>query len=303
MSTAGHIAAFTSSPCLLEADLQGRPIFERDVKRARQIVRIMDTLPVFDDIFLKLQHPLYGPDNADGSHGWTEEFSATSIREYKRFMAIATGFGEASPAKVVDEIWHSHITDIRRYPGDCQKCFGEFMHHYPYFGLGVNERNGVHHGERDELWDRYKVTLQRYILSFNELPPKDIWGDNKYQFAGGEGDCGVDVTTDPKVHCCSSCHTMQAGDAKGLNNIEIAVDPKIHCCSSCHTMNADSVKGLQRIEIAVDPKITCCSSCHTMQGENVKGLRSIEIAVDPKVHCCSSCHTMKASDGDLRSKM
>jgi hypothetical protein len=130
------------------------------VKRARQIVRIMDTLPVFDDIFLKLQHPLYGPDNADGSHGWTEEFSATSIREYKRFMAIATVFGEASPAKVVDEIWHSHITDTRRYPGDCQKCFGEFMHHYPYFGLGVNERNGVNHGERDELWDRYKVTLR-----------------------------------------------------------------------------------------------------------------------------------------------
>ena len=277
----------------------------RDAERARNIVSTMDRLPVFDDIFLKLQHPLYGPDNADGTNGWTQNFAATSIREYKRFMAIATVYGEASPAKVVDEVWHSHITDTRRYPSDCDMCFGEFMHHYPYFGLGVNERTGVNHGERDELWDRYKVTLQRYILSFNELPPKDIWGDNTYQFADCGMDNAVDIATDPKVHCCSSCHTMQGGngDVGGLKNVEIAVDPKVHCCSSCHTMGTGNMKGLKNVEIAIDPKVHCCSSCHTMSAGDVKGLKSVEIAVDPKVHCCSSCHTMKASAGNLRSKM
>lgn len=207
-------------------------------------------------------------------------------------MALATVFGEATPAKSVDKVWHSHITDTRRYPADCKKCFGEYMHHYPYFGLGVNARNGVDHGEREALWNRYKVTLQRYIFSFNEIPPREVWGDNIYHF-GSEVD-SMDIGADPKVSCCSTT-------ASGVKSIDIAVDPKVSCSSStsCHSMTAS---GVRSIDIAADPKVSCCSStsCHSM---TASGVKNIDTVVDPKVSCCSStsCHTSRASN--IRSKL
>jgi hypothetical protein len=32
-------------------------------------------------------------------------------------------------------MWHYHILDTRAYHGDCQRVFGGYFHHFPYFGL------------------------------------------------------------------------------------------------------------------------------------------------------------------------
>jgi len=134
---------------------------------AKRIASEILKLDVFDDMMIKLVHPIYGPDG-----GWTKEFSKRSIIEYSRFMALADVFGEAVPSFAIDEIWHNHIIDTRRYSIDCNKIFGRFLHHYPYFGLGGK------HGEHIELLNKFKRTMKRYIAIFNDYPDDQVWGKN-----------------------------------------------------------------------------------------------------------------------------
>jgi hypothetical protein len=137
------------------------------VSEAKRIAAEVMELEVFQDMMIKLVHPLYGPDG-----GWTREFSERAIVEYSRFMALADVFGEAVPSFAIDEIWHGHIIDTRRYAVDCEKVFGRFLHHYPYFGLGGK------HGEHSELLAKFKRTMQRYVAIFEEKPDNRIWGKN-----------------------------------------------------------------------------------------------------------------------------
>lgn len=35
------------------------------------------------------------------------------------------------PNKQIDEMWHEHILDTRKYSDDCQTVFGYYLHHTP----------------------------------------------------------------------------------------------------------------------------------------------------------------------------
>lgn len=48
------------------------------------------------------------------------------------------------PTPTVDEVWHYHILDTTKYKSDCQRLFGRFLHHFPYFSLGKeNDRKDL----------------------------------------------------------------------------------------------------------------------------------------------------------------
>lgn len=73
---------------------------------------------------------------------WSEEKCNAAVRDYKRYMAVTKALGgiQLVPNAEIDEIWHMHILDTRAYMKDCEELFGEFLHHYPYFGM-LNEEN------------------------------------------------------------------------------------------------------------------------------------------------------------------
>lgn len=56
---------------------------------------------------------------------------------YKRFLLLYATVSEYSivPTPDIDTMWHYHILDTQAYAKDCDKIFGEFLHHFPYFGL------------------------------------------------------------------------------------------------------------------------------------------------------------------------
>ncbi|HEU4561412.1 MAG TPA: hypothetical protein VFS20_26400 [Longimicrobium sp.] len=58
-------------------------------------------------------------------------------------------------------MWHYHILDTRAYHRDCQTLFGEYFHHFPYFGM---------RGEEDEqnLERAFKMTGVLYEEAFGE---------------------------------------------------------------------------------------------------------------------------------------
>jgi hypothetical protein len=72
---------------------------------------------------------------------WTEERFSRAIREYKRFLVLCKLFPaiELAPSHDVDEIWHRHMLNSRRYADDCHSFFGYFLHHEPIDGSAGQE--------------------------------------------------------------------------------------------------------------------------------------------------------------------
>lgn len=68
---------------------------------------------------------------------WTRERADKAVQNYKRYMAVTKALGglQLVPNGDIDEIWHMHILDTHAYMADCDALFGEYLHHYPYFGM------------------------------------------------------------------------------------------------------------------------------------------------------------------------
>ncbi len=98
--------------------------------------------------------------------GWTTEQADDCEVWYKRFLKLCLIKGNGKdvvPTKLIDQMWHAHILDTRKYQADCQAIFGHYLHHFPYFGL---------RGEQDahDLQDAFHDTLNRFELIFGEAP-------------------------------------------------------------------------------------------------------------------------------------
>lgn len=73
---------------------------------------------------------------------WDAARVNAAIQNYKRYMAVTKALGgiQLVPNGDIDEIWHMHILDTRAYMKDCNTLFGEYLHHFPYFGM-LGEEN------------------------------------------------------------------------------------------------------------------------------------------------------------------
>ena len=120
---------------------------------------------------MKLQEP-------DEGKGWSEEDCEIAELEYKRYLTLNLRYETQAivPTKQIDDFWHYHILDTRAYHRDCDKVFGEYFHHFPYFGM---------RGEDDEqnLKDSFFKTVDLYEEEFgesmlrNEAQSTDCWHD------------------------------------------------------------------------------------------------------------------------------
>lgn len=99
-------------------------------------------------------------DDQEGE-GWSLAQCDFAIEEYKRFLQIVLEFGNAVPNKIMDTVWHYHILDTRSYQSACTAIFGDFIHHYPYFGMNGEEDN-------NNLLASFEQTKQHYLLLFGE---------------------------------------------------------------------------------------------------------------------------------------
>lgn len=105
----------------------------------------------FSLLRMKLEDPTEG-------HGWSTEKSARVEALYRRFLALTFAYRTDAivPTKEVDEFWHQHILDTRAYARDTVAVFGEFLHHFPYFGLRGE-------ADRQRLEDAFTRSRQLYV--------------------------------------------------------------------------------------------------------------------------------------------
>lgn len=108
----------------------------------------------------KLQDPEEGM-------GWTPEQVDSAEIEYKRYLNLCMVYGKGIvPNKIMDQTWHYHILDTRSYHKDCEKLFGGYMHHYPYFGMRGDQ-------DAQDLKNSFEKTKDLYLDLFGEEMARD----------------------------------------------------------------------------------------------------------------------------------
>jgi hypothetical protein len=92
--------------------------------------------------------------------GLTTSQSAVLKARYRNFLYLCGATGEVIvPTPELDKIWHAHLLDTVKYREDCERIFGFFLDHYPYFGL---------QGDAAELEAAYVRSCQLYEAQFGE---------------------------------------------------------------------------------------------------------------------------------------
>ncbi|MEL6193852.1 MAG: hypothetical protein AAFR66_17450, partial [Bacteroidota bacterium] len=102
--------------------------------------------------------------------GWSSERAEKAISEYQDFLCVSyfrKGKILVVPSEEVDEVWHTHIMDTRKYASDCEKAFGRLIHHSPY--LGLDEEKG-----EEELQRAIKSTRKAYKKILKKDLPADF---------------------------------------------------------------------------------------------------------------------------------
>ena len=106
-----------------------------------------ESLKIIEELDLSMiKFKLCIPVKQEGK-GWTPEHADNCEKWYKRFLKLHVLCPNATivPSRTIDEMWHAHILDTRKYHKDCESIFGCYLHHFPYFGLrGEEDAENLH---------------------------------------------------------------------------------------------------------------------------------------------------------------
>lgn len=97
--------------------------------------------------------------------GWTREYCEEAENLYRKFLALNIRYPDKKicPSGPIDEFWHAHILDTRAYAIDCDFLFGQYLHHFPYFGMRGSE-------DRANLEAAFEESLNLFVLHFGIDP-------------------------------------------------------------------------------------------------------------------------------------
>ena len=104
-------------------------------------------------------------------HGLTDEEAEKWLDEYRKWVALRRCFEGAYmvPTAVVDEVWHEHIVDTRRYTDFCERVFGRYLHHEPIIDPSENQSKSAKQA--------FTFTKQMWAKCFGSDPMRSEMAD------------------------------------------------------------------------------------------------------------------------------
>lgn len=108
---------------------------------------------------------------------WQYDDLVAAIERYKRFLYLLVKYHDRfdyiTPTLEIDEIWHQHILDTRRYHQDCLALFGHYLHHDPSFGMIDHEQLSTSTDQEpdidyQQLYDYFQTTRMLYLIEFGD---------------------------------------------------------------------------------------------------------------------------------------
>lgn len=114
---------------------------------------------------LDLNPIIYSLVKRDDGPRWSIEKAKEIEIWYRRFLFLTCMHPEEAivPTKEIDEFWHTHILDTKKYFSDCQEICGEYIHHFPYLGTRGRE-------DKNSLDQSFLSSLALYERYFNSIP-------------------------------------------------------------------------------------------------------------------------------------
>src|SRR5688572_3250946 len=99
--------------------------------------------------------------DAELGEGWTRPYADSIAVAYKTYLTMLVKYPDDAEdillSEDVDEFWHTHILQTRKYMQDCQNVFGNYLHHEPYVGEVTSadiERRTVQAEKTRQLYER-----------------------------------------------------------------------------------------------------------------------------------------------------
>jgi hypothetical protein len=137
------------------------------------------------------------------TQGWSSEHAEEVEGGYKRFLyALAHKEPEdmlSPPSQEIDEFWHQHILDTRKYREDCNAVFGHYIDHTPGLAPGPQRRADM---RRAQIYDDYDIDS----IDFSS---DDSRNHSSGFFAGGDSGHSHSSHGD---HGCSDAGSAHGGD-------------------------------------------------------------------------------------------
>jgi hypothetical protein len=76
--------------------------------------------------------------DAELGEGWTREYADSIEAAYRTYLTMLVKYPDYADdimlSEDVDEFWHTYILQTRKYSEDCQRVFGNYLHHEPHVG-------------------------------------------------------------------------------------------------------------------------------------------------------------------------
>jgi hypothetical protein len=95
--------------------------------------------------------------------GWYRRDAEEVSRLYRNYLFLCVKYPQYNlpPSEDVDEFWHNHVLDTKKYRKDCDEIFGKYRDHYPYFG--IDGKTTIR-----DLSDAFDITQKLHMEEFGE---------------------------------------------------------------------------------------------------------------------------------------
>jgi hypothetical protein len=99
----------------------------------------------------------------EGGQGWSVEIVDKTEAKYKKWLFLKLKHENVliPPPRDVDTFWHGHIVDTQAYMRDTAAVFGQYVHHYPYFGMRGDS-------DHQKLLESFENTKRLYREEYGE---------------------------------------------------------------------------------------------------------------------------------------
>lgn len=96
---------------------------------------------------------------------WSLQKTREAVKWYKNFLYLTMKHPTKAlvPTRDIDEVWHYHILDTKKYIDDCEYLIGRYLHHFPYLGLRGK-------ADEDRLEFLFAETLSLFREEFGNVP-------------------------------------------------------------------------------------------------------------------------------------
>ena len=185
----------------MNAQLTTRPV--------EQVVAAVQALDL-ETVKMRMMDPVRG-------EGWTRPYADSIEIAYKNYLTMLAKYQEDAEdiilSEDVDEFWHTHILQTTKYANDCERVFGNFLHHEPHVGEVTSEDIELKERQAEktrQLYEREFGSAQDAAWAGDVIKAENAASSAARIQAGNAASSAARIQAE---HAASSAARIQAGNA------------------------------------------------------------------------------------------